>query len=416
MQVQQMIKPGWIIPVIPENTILDNHAIVIDQNKIIAVLPTKEAEAQFEADVTHELPKHVITPGFVNAHTHVPMTLLRGVADDLPLMVWLTEHMWPLEAEIINAESIKRGAEFAMKEMLYSGTTTFLDYYFYPNEVGEVAIKYGVRAGLGCMVMNFANQWARDEAEYWYKVEDTLANQLNHPLVSYCLAPHSPYGVSDEYFKKVNELSQARNMKIELHLHESHDEISQSLKQYGKRPIARLDELGIINDRLIAVHMVQVNAAEIDLIAERGVSIAHCPESNMKLANGFAPTAAFSRAGINIAIGTDSAASNNDLNMLSEMRSTAFLAKAVSHDPTAVSAHEALKMATLNGAKAMGLEDKIGSIEPGKCADLIAFDLSMEHCQPLHNPLSYVVYSADRSMIKEVWVNGKHLLTKGKLL
>ncbi len=413
--VDQLICARWILPIAPKNIVLENHAIAIKDGLIKDILPADAAKEQFYAQDFLDLNDHVLMPGLVNTHAHTPMNLFRGLADDLELMDWLNNHIWPAEKELINAESVIVGSRLAIAEMLRGGTTCFNDHYFFPSVTGEVAMEEGIRASLGCVIMSVPTEWAQDEATYVSKALQILENQPDNPLITWTIAPHAPYTVSDDSFKKVKELSERFNLPVHLHLHETAFECEQSIQDHGKRPIQRMADLGLLNSKLIAVHMTQMTDDEIKQIKDSGTHVAHCPESNLKLASGFAPINKLLDADINVSIGTDGAASNNDLDMFGELRTAALIAKAVSGNPTCLPAAKALEMATINGAKALGLDDKIGSLEPGKAADMIAVDFSSYLTRPIFNPMSHLVYAINRLQVSDVWVAGKRLLKDGKL-
>mgnify|MGYP000446967159 CR=1 FL=1 len=413
-QIDKIILARWLLPIAPENIVLEQQAIAIQGSKIIDILPIDVYLERYTAKQVSDCRQHAVLPGLVNAHTHTPMNLFRGLADDLELMDWLNHYIWPAEQAIIKPESVTDGCRFAIAEMLRSGTTCFSDNYFYHETVAQTAIAEGIRATLGFLVMNVATQYAKDEQDYFNKALATLEKDLHHDLISWSIAPHAPYTVSDATFKKIASLSAKNDLRIHLHLNETAAEVQMSLAQYQQRPIARLHQLGLINPRLMAVHMVCANDAEIQLLKEHDVNIILCPESNMKLASGFAPIEKYLNAGLNIALGTDGAASNNNLDMFGELRSMSFIAKANSQDPTLLPAAQALEIATLGGAKTLGLADKIGSIEIGKEADLIAVDLDSIFTQPVYHPMSALVYALNTSQVSDVWVAGKQLLAQGK--
>ncbi|MDO4709551.1 MAG: TRZ/ATZ family hydrolase [Pseudomonadota bacterium] len=411
-----IIEAGLIVPVVPQGQILQQHALVVDGGVIVAVLPVAEARARFAARQTHSRPDSVLIPGLVNAHTHNPMTLMRGIADDLPLMAWLQEHIWPAEGRVISPEFVADGCAFAIAEMLRGGTTCCNEHYFFPDAQAQTYKKYGFRARIGLPVIDFPTAWAKTDEEYFARAGEVQAAWRGDGLISMALAPHAPYTVNDANFRRVHELAAQWDIPVHLHLHETAQEVQQSLEQYGQRPIARLDKLGLINERLIAVHMTQLTEAEIHLCAERGVSVVHCPESNLKLASGFCPACALLRAGVNLAIGTDGAASNNDLDMLGETRTAALLAKAVAEDAAALSAAEALHAATLGSARAIGLGNVIGSLEVGKQADIACIALDSLEAQPLYNVISQIVYATGRQQVSDVWIAGQPKLINRKLV
>jgi 5-methylthioadenosine/S-adenosylhomocysteine deaminase len=415
MQAETLIHASWIIPVAPAGRVLEQHAIAIDQGRISAVLPSAEAREQISAGTVVELPEHTLIPGLVNAHTHTPMSLFRGLADDLPLMDWLNRHIWPAEQRWVNAEFVADGSRLAMAEMIRSGTTCFNDMYFFPDVTGQVALEVGMRAVLGMILIDFPSAWATDSDDYLDKAITLHDRFRNEPLVKAIFAPHAPYSVSDIPLRRVRTLANELELPIHMHVHETADEISQSLENFGQRPLARLEALGLPGPDFIAVHMTQLEDSEIDAFATSGGHVVHCPESNLKLASGFCPVARLLDAGINVALGTDGAASNNDLDMLGEMRSAALLGKGVAQNPEALPAAQVLSMATLNGARALGLEDEIGSLEVGKAADITAIDLGRLETRPLFDPVSQIVYAAGREQVSDVWVNGCRLLERGEL-
>jgi len=415
MKVDTLLHARWIIPVEPENVIHNNHSLVIHEDRILDMLPTHQCKAKYQADTAHTLDQHALLPGFVNAHTHLAMTLFRGIADDLQLMDWLQNHIWPLEQKWMSEAFVRDGTNLAIAEMIRSGTTCFNDMYFFPEITAHQAIHHGIRASIGLILIDFPTAWA-ENAEQYIEKGLSLHEQLRHePLVSMPFAPHAPYTVSDEPLKKIRILADELENPIHMHLHEIQHEVEQATKQLGKRPLQRLIDLGLISPAFIGVHMTQLSDNEILGYAELGAHIVHCPESNLKLASGFCPVAKCLAAGINVALGTDGAASNNDLDMVGEIRTAALLGKAVAEDASAIPAATALRMATLNGAKALGLDKETGSLEKGKSADLIAINLNELETQPLYNPLSQIVYSSNRHQVTDVWVAGKQLLKQKKL-
>ncbi|AKK67312.1 TRZ/ATZ family hydrolase [Xanthomonas translucens] len=411
-----LIEAGYVVPIEPHAVVLEDHAVAVRGSEIVAVLPRAEAHARFAAARTVSRPDAALLPGLVNAHTHNPMTLLRGIADDLPLMVWLQQHIWPVETAVIGPELVADGTALAIAEMLRGGTTCANENYFFSDVQAAVYKQHGFRARVGTVIIDFPTAWAKTSDEYFERACEVHDQWRNDPLIGIAFAPHAPYTVNDANFERVRMLSDQLDVPVHLHTHETAQEIADSLKQYGQRPLARLDRLGLVNDRLIAVHMTQLTDAEIHLCAERGVSVVHCPESNLKLASGFCPACALQRAGVNLAIGTDGCASNNDLDMFSENRTAAILAKAVANDATALDAATTLRAATLGGARALGFGEKIGSIEVGKQADLICVDLSALETQPLHNVLSQLVYAAGRQQVSDVWIAGQRKLEQRVLV
>jgi 5-methylthioadenosine/S-adenosylhomocysteine deaminase len=415
MIVDTLIHARWIIPVEPESVTYEHHSLAIDGGKIIDLLPTELAKQKYQGTITENLQDHALLPGLINCHTHAAMTLMRGIADDLPLMEWLQQHIWPLEQKWMSEEFVKDGTDLAIAEMILGGTTCFNDMYFFPEVTARQAIRHGIRAKVGLIVIDFPTVWAQNSDDYIAKGL-VLHDQLRlSDLCTTTFAPHAPYTVSDEPLQKIKTLADELELPVHIHVHETLHEVEQAIAQIGLRPLQRLENLGLLNPSLIAVHMTQLNDEEIDRFAQSGAHIVHCPESNLKLASGFCPVARCLAAGINVALGTDGAASNNDLDMFGEMRTAALLGKAVAGDASAIPAVTALRMATINGAKALGLEDRCGSLSVGKAADVIAVDLSYLETQPLYCPVSQIVYAASRQQVTDVWVAGKRLLKQRQL-
>jgi len=413
MNVDSLLHARWIIPVEPAETVLEDHSLVIRDNLIHDLLPTTTALEQYSADAEYELGNHVLIPGLVNCHTHAAMSLFRGLADDLPLMQWLNDHIWPAESRWINEDFVRDGTRLAVAEMIASGTTCFNDMYFFPDHTADAAIEAGIRACVGLILIDFPTAWAENAQEYIDKGEAVHDKYRHSPLIRTAFAPHAPYTVSDEPLSRISVLAEELDVPIHMHVHESEDEIRQSMETFGKRPLERLHDLGLLSQRLLAVHMTRLTDDDIELAARYGVNVVHCPQSNLKLASGFCPVARLLAAGVNTTIGTDGAASNNDLDMLGEMNTAALLAKGVAGDPTAVPAMQALRMATLGGARALGMDDQIGSLETGKQADMVAVDLERISTQPLYDPLSQLVYAASHDQVSHVWVGGKLLYDNG---
>jgi len=413
--VDLIIYARWVVPVLPRNTVLMQHCIVIHQGHILAVLPQDAVKKRYTATVEQHFDDHCIAPGLINNHTHAAMSLLRGMADDLPLMTWLNDHIWPTEAKWMSDGFVEAGSELAIAEMIRGGTTCFNDMYFFPDATARIVDQSGIRANLGMVVIEFPSAWAENPAEYLRKGEQLHDRYSRHTRVTTSYAPHAPYTVSDGSLTSIITNAEELDVPIHMHIHETAGEITQSVEQYGVRPLERLKDLGLLSPRLTAVHMTQLTDEEINWCAETGVHIAHCPTSNLKLASGFSPIVKLAQNNVNITIGTDGAASNNGLDMFAEMKQTALLAKAIARDASAIPAHAALEMATINAAKSLGLDDKIGSIEVGKVADLIAVDLSNIENQPCYDVISQLVYATGRDKVTDVWVEGKTLLKDRQL-
>ena len=410
MSSDSLLCPRWIVPVEPAGAVLEDHCVALRDGLIEAVLPRAEAEARFPSYERVDLGAHALIPGLVNAHTHAAMVLMRGLADDLPLERWLAEHIWPAETKHASPQFVRDGTLHACAEMLRGGVTSFNDRYFFPEAALEATLEAGLRVSLGMIVFDVASAYGADADDYLAKGLALRDRWREHPLVSFCLAPHAPYTVSDETFRKAAKILGEIDVPLHIHLHETAHEVERSMAEHGMRPLARLERLGLLGPGLIAVHAVHLDEAEIALLARHGASVAHCPSSNLKLASGFAPVARLAAAGVNLCIGTDGAASNNRLDMFEEMRLGALLAKAVARDAQALPAHAALHAATLGGARALGLETRIGSIVAGKAADLAAVRLDAPELSPCYDPVSQLVYAAGREHVSDVWVAGRRLI------
>ncbi len=414
--IDLIIEADWILPVEPADVVLEHHAVAIDAGRIVEVLPANEAAQRFHARSTKKLAGHILIPGLVNLHTHAAMALFRGLADDLALMDWLSKHIWPAEGRFISEQFIYDGTLLACAEMIRSGITCFNDMYFFPEQAGRAALDAGMRACLGIVLIEFPTPYASDAQDYLRKglaARDALKSEN---LMSFCMAPHAPYTVTDSSFEQVVTLAEQLDLPIHVHLHETQHEIADHMKQHGVRPLARMQRLGLLGPRLIAVHAVHLDDMEIAQLAVQGSSVAHCPASNLKLASGFARIGDLLDAGVNVGIGTDGAASNNRLDILGELRLAALVSKAESSSAETLSAHAALRMATLSGARALGMDQHIGSIAPGKWADLTAINLAdVVELTPRYDPASHLVYAAGREHVTNVWVQGKDVMTDGKL-
>lgn len=401
-QVDTLIKARYVIPVEPEGVVLENHCLIVDQGHIVAISTLEECQ-EYSPTTVVEYPHHAIAPGLVNAHSHVAMTLFRGLADDLPLMTWLQEHIWPAEAKFVDAEFCRLGSELAIAEMLLGGTTCFNDMYFFPNVTGQVAQQAGIRAVVGLIVIDAPTVWAADTDEYLRRATEVHDEFRSAPRVTTAFAPHAPYTVSDQALNRINVLAEELDIPIHIHVHETKHEVDEAFASQGKRPLERLRDLGLLSPRMLAVHMTELDPEEMATLAQHGVHVVHCPESNMKLASGRCEVSALHGYGVNVALGTDGAASNNDLDMFGEMRSAALLAKDVAGDATGLPAARALTMATLSGAEALGQAEQFGSLVVGKSADLIAVNLATAATMPVYNPISQLVYAASRDNVEDVW-------------
>jgi 5-methylthioadenosine/S-adenosylhomocysteine deaminase len=404
------------VPVEPDGAVLEDHSVAVRDGRIVAVLPSAAAARGFETAHRVRLDRHVLIPGLVNLHTHAAMTLMRGLADDRPLMEWLKEHVWPVELKHVSPEFVYDGTLLACAEMLRGGVTCFNDMYFFPEAAARASLDSGMRASLGIIAVEFPSAYAADAEDYLAKglaLRDRLGTE---DRLSFCMAPHAPYTVSDRTFARLATLAEELDLPVHMHLHETEEEIRGSVEAHGRRPIARLESLGLVSPRLIGVHAVHLTDAEIALLARNGCSVAHCPSSNLKLASGFAPVAALVEAGVNVGLGTDGAASNNRLDLFQEMRTAALLAKGVAGRADALPARAALRSATLGGARALGLDRLVGSIAPGKAADLCAVALDGPSTRPCYDPVSHLVYACSRDDVTHVWVAGEAVLEDAAVL
>lgn len=415
LAIDTLIEARWIVPVDPPNKTLTDHTIAIQDGKIIAILPTSDALSRFSPRHHFVLNHHLVIPGLINAHTHAAMTLMRGIADDLPLLEWLKECIWPIERQWVGTDFVLAGTMLACAEMLKGGITCFNDMYFFPEKAVEASVQSGIRAAIGLISIEFPTAYASDANDYLAKGLALRDQYLDHPTLSFCLAPHAPYTVSDNTLSNIFTFANQLDLPIHMHLHETCEEIASSLDDFGIRPIERLQKLNLLGPNLIAVHMVHLTNEEINLLKLHNCNVIHCPSSNMKLASGIAPIVDLVDQSINVAIGTDGAASNNRLDMFEEMRLTALLGK-VSRGAQALPTHQILRMATLNGAIALGIEKQTGSLTVGKAADITAIDFSELTLTPCFNPLSHLIYVASREHVSHVWVNGRLLLNKGELV
>lgn len=414
-RIDALIKAQWTISMQGPAQAEEGLAVALNKGRIVAVLPVAEAESRFDAGVTHVRDRHVALPGLVNAHCHAGMSLLRGIADDMALSNWLEEKIWPLEGRWVNRQFVEEGTRLAIAEMLLGGITSFADMYYFPDVVAAVAGECGIRASVGMIALGFPTVWAQTMDEYISKGLEVHDRYRGDPLITTSFAPHAPYTVDDDALGRIRQLADELDVPVHTHLHETQDEVRQSLAEHGMRPLARLETLGLVTPALSAVHVTQVSEPEIGVLADAGASVVHCPRSNLKLASGGCPVAALMGRGVNVALGTDGAASNNRLDLFAEMQLAALLAKHIAEDATAVTAAQALELATRNGASALGIESQTGSLETGKAADIICLELAGPGQLPVHDPVSNLVYSASRDLVTDVWVAGEHLVEHGEL-
>jgi len=408
------IDAAWVVPIEPAGA-LAGHAVIVDGGRIVAVEPRASASERFEPRSHLELSHHVLLPGLVNAHTHAAMNLFRGIADDLQLDAWLEQHIWPREARFVDEGFVYDGARLAAAEMLRGGVTCCNDMYFFPEASARAFLELGLRAMLGAPILDFPTAYAADADGYLSRglaIRDALKHE---PTLSFSLAPHAPYTVGNATWEKIVVFARQLDLPIQTHLAETAREVSASRDDHGRGPLARLHDLGATGPQFIAVHGVHLSDDDMALLAAHGCHVVHCPVSNMKLGCGIAPTAALLERGINVALGTDGAASNNRVDLFSEMRVAALLAKVATGNPSVWPAQQALTAATLSGARALGLDGQIGSLVPGKQADLIAVDLSGSNAEPCYDPVSHLVHAVGREAVTDVWVGGRRIV-EGRVL
>jgi 5-methylthioadenosine/S-adenosylhomocysteine deaminase len=410
-----IVEAGWVIPVDPPG-VLPNHAVVVADGRIRDILPARMARSRLAGTRRIDLPGHALIPGLINLHTHAAMTLMRGLADDRSLMDWLHNHIWPVESRLVSRDFVHDGTLLACAEMLRGGITCFNDMYFHPEAAARAALAAGMRAALGIIVIEMPSPYASDANDYLTKGLAARDELKQEPLLSFCIAPHAPYTVGDGTLERIAMLQGELDLPLHMHVHETRDEIEQGVARHGVRPLARLHAHGLVDAALIAVHAVHLTAQEDALLAEKGCHIAHCPSSNLKLASGLEPPSRLLKNGVNMGLGTDGAASNNRLDLFTEMRLAALLAKGATGDPTVLPAQTVLEMATVRAARALGIDDRVGALAPGKQADMTAVDLGALELSPCYEPLSHLVYAAGREHVSHVWVNGELRVESGRLV
>jgi 5-methylthioadenosine/S-adenosylhomocysteine deaminase len=412
--VDTLISADWLAAADGQNRCLEHQTVAIEQGVIVAIGDSQHMLEQYTGKQQLTLDQHLLIPGLINAHGHSAMALLRGYADDYPLMAWLEQHIWPAEQQWVDEAFVRDGSDLAIAEMLLGGTTCFSDMYFYPEQTAAACIDAGIRAQLCFPILDFPNNWS-SSADDAINKGIALHQATHHSLISFAFGPHAPYTVGDDSMQRIVAMAEQYQLPIQIHCHETQQEVDDAITDSGRRPLQRLEQLGLLGQKTQLVHMTALNDNDIDITRRSGASVVHCPESNLKLASGFCPIQQLHQQGINVAIGTDGAASNNDLDLLGELRTGALLAKAVAGDASAINTHQALAMATINGAKALGLDDKIGSLEIGKFADIVAIDMGTVTAQPVYNPLSQLIYGNNSAAINHVWVAGEHKVRNRQL-
>lgn len=407
--VDLLIEAPWLVPGNGLPVVAD-AAVAVRAGRFVAAGRRSDLNASFEPAECHSLADHVLLPGLVNSHGHLAMALFRGFAEDVPLQTWLSDRVWPLEATHVDEEFIRDGVRLAMLEMLRAGTTCFSDMYFFPEITAREAKAMGMRTQVAFPVINIPNVWSRSAAEGIHKGLALSDEYRQDPFVRVAFGPHAVYTVDHETLAKVLMFSEELDLNIQIHLHENRRELDDTIAKLGVSGIRHLSDQGLLGPRLQAVHMTQISDEELSLLAEANVNVVHCPISNAKLGCGVCPTERLQQAGVNVCLGTDGAASNNRLSVLAEARMASLLTKLQDHDASALPATLALDMSTINGARALGMADDIGSIEPGKWADLVAVDTRAPELQPLYDPVAQLIHSAADSNVSHVWVAGRCLL------
>ena len=414
-RVDLLVSGGTILTIDPGDAVIDDGAVAVRAGRIVAVGPRRKLERRLRPRRRIDARGHLVLPGLINAHTHVAMTLLRGVKDDQELMTWLTKYMFPLEARFVSPEFVRAGALLACWEMIASGTTTFADGYFFEEEVARAADEAGLRALPGQGILDVPTPDAKNGAEGLARAEKFLADWKGHARVTPALCPHSCYTVGPETFRKTRDLAARFGAPVMTHLAESAGEVALVRERFATTPVRHLAGVGVLDSALTVAHCVAVDEEEIGLLAAAKVGVVHCAESNMKLASGVAPVARMLAAGIAVGLGTDGAASNNDLDLIGEMGSVARLHKVHTLDPTAMPARTIVRMATAGSAAALHMEKDIGSLEVGKRADLILVDVASPNALPLYDPFSYLVYSARADAVQTVIVEGQVVMDERRL-
>ena len=412
--VDLRVDARWIVPVEPPGT-LEDHALVVDGGRIVAIAKRDEADRDYAPRSSVDLRDHVLIPGLVNAHTHAAMTLLRGIADDVPLKSWLEDEIWPREGRFVGPEFVHDGTLLGAAEMLRGGITCCNDMYFFPDAAARAYENAGMRAMLGMPVLDFPTPYAADADAYLARGLAARDAFRHVPRLSFSLAPHAPYTVGDATWNKVIVYARQLDLPIQSHVAETRQEVDEARAKTHETPLARLDRLGATGPSFIAIHAVHLDASDIDRLAAQGCHVVHCAGSNMKLASGVAPVATLLARGVNVALGTDGAASNNRLDLLEEMRLASLLAKVTSGDAAALPAATVLRMATLNGARALCLDAEIGSLAAGKQADLVAVRIADVETLPMYDPVSHLVNAASREHVSDVWVGGERVVDAGRV-
>ena len=414
--VEMLVLGGTIVTMDQSRRVIEDGGIAVSQGRIVAIGPRAEIESRYTSRQRVVATGKVITPGLINGHTHVPMVLFRGLADDLDLQEWLTKYIFPAEAKNVTEEFVRVGTRLGLAEMIRGGTTTYCDMYYFEDAIADETAKAGVRGVLGETIIDFPVADNKTNAEGMAYVEKFVARWKGHELIVPAIAPHAPYTVSEEHLKAARAFSDRTGAPIVTHISETKRELDDSVKAKGASPVAYLDRIGFLNDRVIAAHMVWPQGTDIAILKQRGVGVIHNPQSNMKLASGVAPVPRMLTEKLFVGLGTDGAASNNDLNMWEEMDTVAKLHKVFTGDPKVISAQEAFELATIRGAQALHLEKEIGSLETGKRADLLVIDRDTLNQIPLYNVYSDLVYATKAADVETVIINGRLVMRNRRLL
>jgi len=414
MEVDLLILGGWVLCINKKD--YKEGGVAVKDGRIIEVNTRKTIEKRYKAKKTIDKRDSIILPGFINCHTHLPMVYFRGLADDLPLNDWLKKYIWPSEALYVRRRFVKNATQLGVCELIKSGTTTFSDMYFFEDEVAKVVREAGVRGILGEGILSFPTPFIKEPKNSIKRVEKFIKDWLGDDFIIPCVAPHSIYTCSKGLLKEAKRLADRYGLRYHIHISETENEVSKIKRKEGTTPVGYLEKMGVLDENVMAVHSVWLTDEDIEILKMRRVGVVDCPQSNMKLASGVAPIPKILKHRIKIGMGTDGAASNNNLDLIDEARSAALLHKVYSNNPAVLKAREVVKMLTLGGAEVLGLEAQIGSLEKGKRADIIIVDIKKPHLLPLYDPYSHLIYSASGSDVETVIINGRVVMENRKIL
>jgi len=415
-EVDLLVVGGIVLTADQDWNIYDPGAVAVDGGAIVGLGACGEVERAYRGRERIDASGRLVMPGLINAHTHAPMTLFRGIADDLPLETWLHDYIWPAEAKWLSPDFVRLGTQLAAAEMIRSGTVLFCDMYFFEDDIAEVCKEAGLRVVVGGALVDFPNANYKTPEEGIKCAEELLCKWNNDSLVVPSIQPHSPYAASSELMQQGKALADQYDAPYLLHVSETQSEVRESIEKYGRTPVGRLADLGVLGPTTVAIHGVHLTDEDIELLAQYDAGVVHCPESQLKLASGLTPVPKLLEAGVKVGLGTDGAASNNDLDMFGEMATAARVHKMIAGDPTVVNARQALGMATLEAARVLGLEDRLGSLEVGKQGDMLVLDLDAPHLVPMYNVTSHLVYAAHSSDVRTVIIDGRVVMRDRELL